>query len=115
MMARVMFRIFDRHRRIDEHIKMRVDTEIGALCSYGRHSVRRLSAATGIDVDVTPADLAAAADQLCHDLHASPDAHRACTRLLANGWVLHARIDQREQGDQDEPMLPLVVDYDKAA
>lgn len=48
MMARVMFRIFDRHRRIDEHIKMRVDTEIGALCSYGRHSVRRLSAATGI-------------------------------------------------------------------
>lgn len=115
MMARVMFRIFDRRRSIDEHVKMRVDIEIGALRAYGRHSVRRLSMATGISADVTSEDLAAAADQLCHILHSSHDPHRASTRLLANGWVLHARIDQREQDDQDEPMLPLVVDYDKAA
>jgi len=115
MMARVMFRIFDRCRTVDEHVKMRVDIEIGALRSYGRHSIRRLTMATGVGADVTPEELAAAADLLCHELHACRDAHRACTRLLNNGWVLHARLDQREEGNQEQPMLPLVIDYDKAA
>ena len=115
MMARVMFRVFDRERRVDEHVKDKVDIEIGALRAYGRHSVRRLCAVTTIGLDVGADELAEATDRMCAHLGGCTDPHGSHTTMLANGWVLHVRLDQRGAGNHDQPMLPLVIDYDRAA
>lgn len=115
MMARIMFRVFDRERRTDQHVKDKVDIEIGALRAYGRHSVRRLVASTTIGQDVCADELADAADRMCAHLHGCVEQYGSHTTMLTNGWVLHGRLDQRDAGNQDQPMLPLVIDYDRAA